>query len=48
VLLRPRVDFSGDPMPTRAQVEQLHHAAHEACFLAHSVRCEVRCEPVFE
>jgi organic hydroperoxide reductase OsmC/OhrA len=47
VLLRPRVDFSGDALPSREQVEQLHHAAHEACFLANSVRCAVRCEPVF-
>ena len=47
VLLRPRVDFSGDLVPTRAQIEQLHHAAHEACFLANSVRCDVRCEPDF-
>jgi organic hydroperoxide reductase OsmC/OhrA len=46
VLLRPRVDFSGDRLPSRGQVEQLHHDAHEACFLANSVRCEVRCEPV--
>lgn len=47
VLLRPRVDFSGDVPPTREQVEQFHRQAHEACFLAHSVRCDVRCEPVF-
>jgi organic hydroperoxide reductase OsmC/OhrA len=47
VLLRPRVDFSGETVPSREQVEQLHHDAHEACFLANSVRCEVRCEPVF-
>jgi organic hydroperoxide reductase OsmC/OhrA len=47
VLLRPRVDFSGDALPSREQVEQLHHAAHAACFLANSVRCAVRCEPVF-
>jgi organic hydroperoxide reductase OsmC/OhrA len=47
VLLRPRVAFSGETVPTRTQVEQLHHAAHEACFLANSVRCDVRCEPVF-
>jgi organic hydroperoxide reductase OsmC/OhrA len=26
----------------------LHHEAHEACFLANSVRCEIRCEPVLE
>ena len=48
VLLCPRVDFSGDILPTREQVGQLHHLAHEACYLANSVRCEVRCEPVFE
>lgn len=48
VVLRPRVDFSGDALPTRAQIEQLHHDAHAECFLANSVRCEVRCEPVFD
>ena len=47
VLLRPRVDFSGETLPSREQIERLHHDAHEACFLANSVRCEVRCEPVF-
>ena len=48
VVLRPRVDFSGETVPTQEQVEQLHHRAHDACYLANSVRCEVRCEPVFE
>ena len=24
------------------------HQAHQTCFLANSVRCDVRCEPVFE
>ena len=47
VLLRPQVDFSGDRLPSREQVEQLHHDAHAHCFLANSVRCDVRCEPVF-
>ena len=47
VVLRPQVAFSGPALPTREQVEQLHHDAHEACFLARSVRCPVRCEPVF-
>jgi organic hydroperoxide reductase OsmC/OhrA len=46
VLLRPQVDFSGDRRPSAEQVERLHHAAHAECFLANSVRCEVRCEPV--
>ncbi|SEJ42471.1 OsmC family protein [Frateuria terrea] len=47
VLLRPQVDFSGDRLPSREQVEQLHHDAHAHCFLANSVRCDVRCEPMF-
>ena len=39
VVLRPRVAFEaeiGDDV-----VERLHHAAHERCFIANSVNCEV-------
>lgn len=46
VTLRPAVTFSGDNRPTRAQIEALHHEAHEACYIANSVKTEVRCEPV--
>ncbi len=46
VTLRPRVDFSGDRMPTREVIESLHHTAHAECFLANSVKTEIRCEPV--
>lgn len=46
VILRPRVEFSGEPKPDRAQVDSLHHAAHAACFIANSVTTEVRCEPI--
>ncbi|MCL4813948.1 MAG: OsmC family protein [Vicinamibacteraceae bacterium] len=45
VTLRPEVAFSGDRLPTRDEVDALHHEAHEACFIASSVRTEVRCEP---
>lgn len=44
VVLRPRVEFGGGRKPERAEVEALHHRAHEACFLANSVRCVVRVE----
>ena len=47
VTLHPKVDFSGEQRPSRAEVEQLHHEAHEACFIANSVKTEVRCEAVF-
>ncbi|KWR89305.1 OsmC family protein [Cupriavidus sp. IDO] len=46
VTLRPAVSFSGERVPTREELDALHHAAHEACFIANSVRTEVRCEPV--
>ena len=45
VTLRPAVQFSGDKLPTREEVEHLHHEAHEECFIASSVKTEVRCEP---
>jgi len=47
VTLRPKVTFSGGKLPTHNQVEELHHQAHEECFIANSVKTEVRCEPVF-
>jgi organic hydroperoxide reductase OsmC/OhrA len=45
VTLRPRVQFAGTS-PTVEQLAELHHKAHEECFIATSVKTEVRCEPV--
>jgi organic hydroperoxide reductase OsmC/OhrA len=45
VTLRPRVVFSGERLPSRADIAQLHHRAHEECFIANSVTTEVRIEP---
>jgi len=47
VTLRPEATFSGSHVPTREQLDEMHHVAHEECFIANSVRSEVRCEPVF-
>ena len=47
VTLRPDVVFSGERQPGRVELAQLHHDAHEACFIANSVKTEVRCEPVW-
>jgi organic hydroperoxide reductase OsmC/OhrA len=41
------VTFSGERQPTSAEQDSLHHAAHEACFIASSVKTDVRCEPVY-
>jgi organic hydroperoxide reductase OsmC/OhrA len=47
VTLRPEVQFSGEHLPTRAEVDAMHHAAHEDCFIANSVKTQVLCEPVY-
>ena len=43
VTLRPRATWSGDG-PDEATLTDLHHRAHEACFIANSVTAEVRVE----
>lgn len=45
VTLRPAIRFSGDVMPSATDLDALHHAAHERCFIANSVKTEVRIEP---
>lgn len=45
VTLRPDVRFSGTRLPTPDDLEKLHHAAHEECYIANSVKTEVRVEP---
>jgi len=45
VTLRPEVSFSGARMPTADEFADLHHRAHAACYIANSVRTEVRCDP---
>jgi organic hydroperoxide reductase OsmC/OhrA len=47
VTLRPTASFSGERLPSREQIEQMHQQAHDECFIANSVKSEVRCEPHF-
>jgi len=46
VTLRPRITFAGEKRPSAVQHEAMHHEAHEQCFLASSVKTDVRCEAV--
>ena len=43
--LRPRVTWGGDKRPSEAEIADLHHRAHDACFIANSVTTVVRVEP---
>lgn len=47
VTLRPKAIFSGDRLATQAELQGLHHEAHEQCFIANSVKTEIHCEPVY-
>src|SRR5437660_1021818 len=44
VTLRPRITFSGKA-PSEEEHRALHEKAHEKCFIANSVKTEVRVEP---
>ncbi len=41
VILRPRVTCDADA----GTLAEIHHLAHEACFIANSVKTEVSVEP---
>ncbi len=45
LVLRPQVEFGGEQAPTKEQLDEMHHEAHDKCFIANSVKTNVRCEP---
>ena len=48
VTLRPDVRFGGERIPSNDEIDEIHHEAHEKCFIANSVRTTVTTEPVRE
>jgi organic hydroperoxide reductase OsmC/OhrA len=46
VTLRPKVAFTGERLPSPEEIAAMHHKAHAECFIANSVKTDVRCEPV--
>ena len=43
VILRPQIIYRGTP-PSVKEIEVLHHAAHEECYIANSVKTDIRIE----
>ena len=41
ITLRPRIEFGGEKRPAEADLASLHHAAHDECYIASSLRSEV-------
>ena len=46
VTLKPKIAFSGEKQPTGEELDHLHHEAHDKCFIANSVKSEIKVEPV--
>ena len=44
VTLRPRIAFAREA-PDSAALDALHHAAHDACFIANSITADVTIDP---
>ncbi|MFI4887122.1 MAG: OsmC family protein [Burkholderiales bacterium] len=45
VTLRPRVVFSGERVPSTADIAAMHDEAHHACYIANSVKSVIAVEP---
>jgi organic hydroperoxide reductase OsmC/OhrA len=41
VTLSPQITYAGERAPTAEELARLHHAAHEGCFIANSVKTEI-------
>lgn len=47
VTLRPAVSFVAGASPSRAELEVVHHEAHDACYLSNSVHTQIKVEPIW-
>jgi organic hydroperoxide reductase OsmC/OhrA len=41
VELHPKITWSGEKKPSAEDLDKMHHAAHDQCFIANSVKTEV-------
>ena len=44
VELHPKITWSGEKKPSPEELDKMHHAAHDQCFIANSVKTEVTVE----
>ena len=45
IVLRPAIEWPPGKAPSQGQLDDLHHRAHQACFIANSVTAEITVEP---
>ena len=46
ITLRPQIRFAGEGPLSAEEMAALHHAAHDGCYVANSLKCAVVVEPV--
>ena len=46
VTLHPDIIFGGEKQPTSDELAEMHHESHEQCYIASSVKTDVRVVPV--
>ena len=42
VTLHPDITWGGTEIPTAEQLDEMHHLAHEGCYIANSVKTEIK------
>jgi organic hydroperoxide reductase OsmC/OhrA len=48
VVLSPHIVYAGETRPSREVETDLHHAAHEGCYIANSVKTDITVAPAEE
>ncbi|MBX7146691.1 MAG: OsmC family protein [Alphaproteobacteria bacterium] len=46
VTLYPQVNFTGNNKPGSDEIISMHHTAHNQCFIANSVKTDIKCNPI--
>jgi organic hydroperoxide reductase OsmC/OhrA len=45
ITLRPSIRFLAGRAPSTEELDSLHHRAHDECFIANSLKCDIVVEP---
>src|ERR1700741_3030460 len=41
ITFEPKIEWSGKTLPTAEEIVEMHHEAHEVCYIANSIKSEV-------
>ncbi|HUR97265.1 MAG TPA: OsmC family protein [Pyrinomonadaceae bacterium] len=41
ITLDPKIEWGGETTPTNEELAEMHHAAHDGCYIANSIKSEV-------